>query len=69
MSTVPGSSINQSNATKGKGREYPRSYLCYWNGGSRRAQEGENRSRREKKKVFEGDEQCGVAERMNVTVG
>ena len=43
------------------------SYLCYWSGGGRRAQEGENRNCREK--GFEGDEQCEDAERMNVTVG
>ena len=55
------------NATKGKSREYSKSYLCYRSGGSRRAQEGENRNCREK--GFEGDEQCGDAERMNVTVG
>ena len=56
--TVPGSSYSKENHQGGKNRTF---------GGGRRAQEGENRDCRERS--FEGDEQCGVAERMNVTVG
>ena len=49
--TVPGSSYSKENHQGGKNRTF---------GGSRRAQEGENRDCRERS--FEGDEQCGIAE-------
>ena len=67
ITTVPGSSINH--LMRRKGRVMSTRNRTFSIGVEAVEERRKERIAIAEKKGFEGDEQCGVAERMNVTVG